>query len=72
MRSKLGVFEEVDKDVELIFILEKLKRGFLHIFGLRTQTDAVSVTSLCSKQQTTDQIRNQMIISVIIYQSPNT
>lgn len=71
MRSKLGVFEEVDKDRELVFILEILRGGFLNIFGLRTQHDAVSDTSLCSKQQTTDQIQNQMIISVTIYQHPN-
>jgi hypothetical protein len=71
MRSKFGVLEEVDKDGEFVFILEILKSRFLKIFGLRTQPDAVSDTSLCSKQQTTDQIRNQMIISVAIYKSPN-
>jgi hypothetical protein len=71
MRPKLGFFQEVDKGREFVFILEPLKRGFLHIFGLRTQPDAVSDTSLCSKHQTTDQIRNQIIISVTIYQRPN-
>jgi hypothetical protein len=73
MHSKLGVFEEVDKGREFIFILEILKREFLNIFGLRMQPDALSDTSLLvySKQQTVDQIRNQMIISVTIYQRSN-
>jgi len=71
MRSTLGVFEDVDKDREFVFILETLKRRFLNIFGLRTQPDALSDTSLCSKQQTTDQIQNQVIISVTMYQHPN-
>jgi hypothetical protein len=71
MRPILGVFEDVDKDREFVFILEILKRGFLNIFGLRKQPDAMSDTSLCSKQQTTDPIQNQMTISVTIYQHPN-
>jgi hypothetical protein len=33
MLSKLEVFEDVDKDGEFVFILEKLKRGFLHILA---------------------------------------